>query len=84
MTKSILIPRGFAHGFLTLEEDTQVFYKTDNIYDPNGESGIIWNDRYLDIDWQTLFKKYDIDHPILSEKDALLPSFLQYKNNPIF
>lgn len=82
--KSLFVPRGFAHGFLSLEDDTTVLYKCDGLYDPSGESGIIWNDEYLHIDWQSILKEYDIPHPILSEKDAILPSFLEYTHNPLF
>lgn len=62
----IFIPKGFAHGFCTLEEDTRVFYKVDAPYRPDAESGIRWNDPGLAIDWP-------VASPIVSDKDACLP-----------
>ena len=58
----VLIPRGFAHGFCTLEDDCSVFYKVDNFYKPSKEYGIMWNDKDLNLIWPT--KK-----PIISDKD---------------
>ena len=77
--RMLFIPKNFAHGFLTLEDDTEVFYKCDNFYNPKSESGIIWNDRDLNIDWN--FKKYNIDEHklIISEKDKKNISFKEYK-----
>jgi len=64
------IPRGFAHGFLALEEDTIFQYKVDNFYSPAHEAGLIWNDRRLKIDWPNFDK-------VVSEKDRSLPKFSQ-------
>ena len=65
--KLLWIPQGFAHGFCVLgEEEADVFYKVDNLYNPAGDKGIIWNDPKINIAWQ-------IKEPILSEKDKLLP-----------
>ncbi|MAR60960.1 MAG: dTDP-4-dehydrorhamnose 3,5-epimerase [Euryarchaeota archaeon] len=66
---SILIPKGFAHGFCTLEDNTIVSYKVDNYYNKDSESGVIWNDKELNINWPI-----DGD-PIISNKDRELPSF---------
>lgn len=59
----IFVPEGFAHGFLSLEENTIVEYKCSNIYKPNDSYTLLWNDKDLNIDW-------GIKNPILSEKDA--------------
>ena len=56
------IPEGFAHGFLSLEDNTIFSYKCTNYYNPQSEVTILWNDRNLKIDWQ-------IDNPIISPKD---------------
>jgi len=58
----LFIPKGFAHGFLVLSKEAEVVYKVDNIYAPDRESGLIWNDPSITIKWP-------IGDPILSEKD---------------
>ncbi len=68
--KMLLVPKGFAHAFCTLEPESVVFYKVDDFYAPKSEGGIIWNDPDLDIKWP--FK--DI---LLSDKDRLLPLMSQ-------
>lgn len=73
----LFIPRGFAHGFLTLSETAILQYKCDNYYHPESEGGIIWNDPTLDIPW--CLEKIK-GATILSQKDALLRTFDQYKN----
>ena len=65
--RMLYVPRGFAHGFVALKEDTIFEYYIDNKYMPSHEAGIIWNDPDIDIDWQ--FEKYGIENPIFSEKD---------------
>lgn len=71
-----LIPAGFAHGFVALE-DSVFFYKCSNYYNQASEGGILWNDPQLDIDW-------GIDDPIVSEKDQVLPNFAAYQESPVF
>lgn len=73
------IPRGFAHGFLTLEDNTESFYKCDNFYAPESEYGIIWNDKDLSVNWN--FEKYgiDIENLIISEKDKNNKTLKEYK-----
>ncbi|WP_425250455.1 dTDP-4-dehydrorhamnose 3,5-epimerase [Fusobacterium animalis] len=77
--KVLFIPKGVAHGFLTLEDNTEIFYKCDNFYNPQSEIGIIWNDKDLNISWN--FKKYGINENelIISEKDKKNMSFKEYK-----
>jgi dTDP-4-dehydrorhamnose 3,5-epimerase len=62
------VPRGFAHGFVVLEDETIFSYKCDNYYNKESESGIIYNDEDLDIDW-----KLPNDELIISDKDLILP-----------
>ncbi|MDX1958613.1 MAG: dTDP-4-dehydrorhamnose 3,5-epimerase [Leptospiraceae bacterium] len=61
----LLVPKGFAHGYLVLKPETEVLYKVDQVYNPESESGIIWNDPELSIDWF-------VNSPILSPKDSKL------------
>ena len=77
--KMLFVPKYFAHGFLTLENDTQIFYKCDNFYNPKSEVGIIWNDIDLNIEWN--LQKYGIarEELIISEKDKKNISFKEYK-----
>jgi len=65
--RQLFIPRGFAHGFVSLKDDTLFQYLVDNDYSPSHEDGILWNDPKININWE--FDKYDIDNPLLSEKD---------------
>ncbi len=60
--KMVFIPRGFAHGFCTLTDESEILYKVDNFYSPEAEAGLLWNDENLNIDWPE-------KNPILSEKD---------------
>lgn len=66
----LFVPRGFAHGFITLSEDSIFAYKCDNLYDKASERGIIYNDATLDLDWHLSEEEF-----IVSEKDLALPSF---------
>ena len=72
--KQLFIPRGFAHGFQVLSETAIVNYKVDNYYNSKSESGLIWNDKDLSIDWKLNIK------PILSKKDLKLMSFKDLKS----
>jgi dTDP-4-dehydrorhamnose 3,5-epimerase len=66
--KAAYIPRGFAHGFCTLTDDVLVQYMVDNVYAPESELGIRWDDDDISINWET-------ENPFLSDKDAGLPLF---------
>lgn len=67
--RQLFVPRGFAHGFISLEDNTIFQYLIDNDYAPEEEGGILWNDPDLGIDWEGMFKEYNIQTPLLSEKD---------------
>ena len=73
--KQLYIPKGFAHGFVALQDDTVFSYKCDNYYDKSSEHGIIYNDKDLVIDWQLPSEEL-----ILSDKDKLLPTFKDFLN----
>ena len=73
--KQLFIPKGFAHGFVVLSKSAIFSYKVDNYYNPESESGIIWNDPDLNIDWK--INKKEI---IVSEKDKILPTFNEIIN----
>lgn len=65
----LFVPRGFAHGFVSLEDNTIFQYLVDNDYAPELEAGILWNDPDLGIEWEQIFDEYAIEKPLLSEKD---------------
>ena len=67
--KQLLVPRGFAHGFLVLEDETIFAYKVDNYYSPQNDRGIAFDDASLEIDW--LLKKEELN---LSQKDKKAPT----------
>lgn len=66
----LFVPRGFAHGFITLSENSVFAYKCDNFYDKASEGGIIYNDATLALDWHLSEEEF-----IISEKDRELPTF---------
>lgn len=66
--EQLLVPRGFAHGYCTLTDDCEIFYKVDGDYAPQTEGGLIWNDPDLAIDWPVAPAD-----AILSDKDRVLP-----------
>ncbi len=67
--KQLLIPRGFAHGFLVVSDSAEFAYKCDEFYHPEDEGGLMYNDPDIAIDWP----KLDVDY-VLSEKDQKHPS----------
>lgn len=76
--RQVLVPVGFAHGFVTLEPDTEVIYKVTADYAPAEERGILWNDPALGIDWRVeaaaaTLSDRDRRHPLLAEQADLFP-----------
>lgn len=74
--KMLYIPEGFAHGFSVLSDEAEVLYKASNEYAPECDAGIRWNDEELNINWQ-------VETPLVSEKDKILPTLSEYKNKLI-
>lgn len=75
--KQLLIPKGFAHAFLTLTDNVEVQYKTDEYYSPDHDAGFLWCDTSVGVDW-------GIETPILSEKDKNAPLLIKSKANFIY
>jgi dTDP-4-dehydrorhamnose 3,5-epimerase len=71
--RQMYIPENFAHGFCVLSEDAEFLYKCTDFYVPGDEVGLIWNDPQLGIEWP-------VDRPILSDKDAVLPTLAEVLN----
>ena len=71
----LLVPEGFAHGFSALE-DSIFFYKCSNVYNRESEAGIRWDDPELKIEWR-------VENPIISRKDAELPTFAALLENSL-
>lgn len=76
--KQLLVPKGFAHGFMTMTEDVEVQYKVDEMYAPECDRGILWNDPSIAIEWPM-----DIQ-PVLSAKDENAPLLKDAENNFIY
>ncbi|MFC4778548.1 dTDP-4-dehydrorhamnose 3,5-epimerase [Paenibacillus sp. GCM10023252] len=75
--RQLLVPRGFAHGFCTIVNHTEVQYKVDELYSPQHDRGIAWNDPALSIDWPT-------SDPIVSDKDNKHPLLADAEMNFTF
>jgi len=75
--KLLYIPEGFAHGFCILSDEADVFYKVNQEYSSEHDSGFIWNDPEINIKWP-------IDKPIMSERDQKLPLLKNADNNFIY
>jgi len=73
----LLVPKGFAHGYLTLTPNVEFLYKVDDTYAPEADSGLLWNDPDLAIDW-------GLTDPILSAKDATLGRFKDFVSPFVF
>lgn len=65
--RQLLIPRGFLHGFVTLTDDVEFLYKADNLYSPENDRNILWNDAEIGVEW-------GVENPIISDKDAKAPT----------
>lgn len=77
--KQLYVPVGFAHGFSVLSERAQLLYKCDAFYNKESEGGVAYNDPALHIDWRV-----PADKVIISEKDAILPSLAQCRNEFVY
>ncbi len=77
--RQFFVPRGFAHGFLTLSEHATFVYQCDDIYHPGDEGGISWDDADLAIAWPSM-RELGPEAPILSEKDRHHLSFRAWKS----
>jgi dTDP-4-dehydrorhamnose 3,5-epimerase len=73
----LFIPKGFAHGFSVLSDETLVYYKCSDYYNPEGERGLLWNDPALKIDWQ-------VEDPVLSDKDHYQPKLSEIPDEDLF
>jgi len=71
--RQLLIPKGFAHGYVTLEPMTEFQYKVDAFYAPEHDAGVLWNDPTIAIPWP-------VDQPVLSEKDQGLPLMKDFES----
>ncbi len=75
--RQFFIPRGFAHGFLTLSPDVEFRYKVDNVYNKEAEGAICYNDPTVNVDWGKLL---DGREPVLSAKDEIAPQIAESNN----
>jgi len=84
--RQLLVPRGFAHGFVVLEDDTIFAYKVDNYYSPENDRGIAFDDEELGIDWkipkeELLLSDKDTKQPKLSETEDIFDYKVNYYND---
>lgn len=75
--KQLLIPEGFLHGFMTLEAECEIVYKCSDFYAPESEGSVLWDT--CGIDWPDVGRQ-----PVLSDKDALAPSFADFESPFVF
>lgn len=76
--KQLLVPKGFAHGFMTLEDNVEIQYKCDELYAPEYDGGILWNDPEIGIEWPLNVV------PVISEKDEKAPLLKDAKTNFVY
>ena len=74
--KQIFIPRGFGHGFVSLTDDVEIQYKTDNYYSGEHDAAVLWSDPDIGIDW-------GVENPIISDKDAKAPTLKEFEENHV-
>ena len=79
--RQFFIPRGFAHGFLVLSDEAEFCYKCDDVYHPNDEGGLMWNDPDIAIEWPALEgdESFDPSKLVLSDKDQAHPALSSLK-----
>ncbi len=82
--RQFYIPPRFAHGFLTLEDNTEFVYKCTNYYHPQSDGGIRWNDPQVKVDWQLDQFGLTVDSLLLSTKDQQLPFLGELDKKSIF
>jgi dTDP-4-dehydrorhamnose 3,5-epimerase len=73
--EQIFLPRGFAHGFCTCEPNTEIVYKVDDVYAPDCDAGLVWNDPVLAVEWPVAAAEV-----LVSDKDARLPGFSSFQS----
>ena len=78
--KLLYVPKGFAHGFISLQDNTIFQYLVDNDYAPDLEDGISLDDEELNIEWRSILKEFNIDYIITSEKDK---HYISFKNREL-
>ncbi|RSB42226.1 dTDP-4-dehydrorhamnose 3,5-epimerase [Brevundimonas sp. 357] len=71
--EQLFVPVGFGHAFITLEPDVEVAYKVTDVYAPDCDGGIVWNDQTINIDWPL-----PASGAILSDKDKILPTLAEF------
>jgi len=69
--KQLYVPEGFAHGFLTLEDNTIFSYKCTNFYAPDSEGGLLWDDPELKVNW-------GVNNPLIADKDKVYSNFCNF------
>lgn len=77
--RQLLVPKGYAHGFVTLTDNVNFLYKCDNYYDAEADGGISFKTPELNIDWPI-----DLDKAITSEKDANQPTLTEFEKDNLF
>lgn len=73
----LFIPKGFAHGFSVLSERALVYYKCSDYYNPDGERGLYWDDPDLNINWE-------VEDPVISDKDQIQPALKEIPEHDLF